>query len=138
MKYFIFAVVFILWAIFLPQGCKEKAKDTIPIVHRDTASTLAIFRSPDKKSMIHDIITRIVIDTLAYFPEDNNTLIKKWGKDTSYRVVIRDTLRMPDGKPKLDSLQKPIIAPFLWIYGKDMIILDCFCNLDSVFRKVKL
>lgn len=135
---FLFTVV----VYFTLTSCGGKSSASTPvktdsIIHRDTMNTLALFQSPDKKQVLHDMVTRIVKDTISWFDTDAKTKTKGWTKDTSYVVYINDTIRLPDGKPKLDSLHKPMIGRYYWYYEKNMILWDCGCDVNKILKNLK-
>lgn len=114
---------------------KAPAKRTV----FDTVKLIGVFVAPDRKSVVHDTMYRVTLDSVEKLIETSNGVFKKlWIKDSVYwlpaPIALFDTATK---KPLLDaSGNQKVITQLVGPFPKE-VVWDAGIRVDSAIKRFK-
>lgn len=131
-KYFIVAITIGIWAMFLPQACKEKPAVTLNPKEGE-AKIIAVYKNNGIKTL--DVLIRKITKSVKYDSLTRKDIIKidtLWGYPR--QIFWTDS----SGKQKRDSLGRPLYNPnpMYILISKDSVNSNVAnISVDSLVKK---
>lgn len=120
-----------------PPGYSTKAPSKRTVF--DTVKLIGVFVAPDRKSVVHDTMYRVTLDSVEKLIETSNGNFKKlWGKDSVYwlptPIALFDTATK---KPILDASGNQRVATQLVGPFPKEVVWDAGIEVDSAIKRFK-